>query len=194
MNMAVSILRSAPRRTAPQFLTGIDGWTFISFTFVRNMKVRCRLSSRRMVRTRSMSAFRPPSASFRARTIKRRAVGRSAHIKAHLFQQGRQRRALRGLGTAATVFRRGSRGLAIAPQSGAGEHGAKEREHAKISDCYQKPALARVGTPERTCRLAIVQRSVSSRTQRLIASMRAIDGIRLSAGISAAAGDRRGGP
>ena len=26
----------------PQFITEIDGLTFISFTFVRNMKMRCR--------------------------------------------------------------------------------------------------------------------------------------------------------
>ncbi len=30
----------------PQFMTEIDGWTFISSTFVRNMKMRCRSSSR----------------------------------------------------------------------------------------------------------------------------------------------------
>ena len=30
----------------PQFMTEIDVWTFISFTFVRSMKMRCRSSSR----------------------------------------------------------------------------------------------------------------------------------------------------
>src|SRR5215204_6522004 len=33
-------------KALPHFITEIDGWTFISFTFVRNMKMRCRSSSR----------------------------------------------------------------------------------------------------------------------------------------------------
>ena len=52
--------------------------------------------------------------------VSRRELSGSAKLdgasvrQAYLLQQGRQRRALCGLGTAATVFRRSSRGLQIA--------------------------------------------------------------------------------
>ena len=45
-------------------------------------------------------------------------LGRAGVSQTHLLQQARQRRALCGLGTAATLFRRGSRGLQITAQIG----------------------------------------------------------------------------